>query len=116
MPKQSNEANVILAIQAMKNDPKLSCRLAATIYGAPETTLRRRIRGQPPKRDVRNGRHILTASEEDTLVQYILDLDTRGFPPRIESVRDMANLLEQRVKLYQLVNSGHTTSYGADQS
>ena len=93
MPQQSKEANIILAIQAMKKDPKLSCRLAASIYEVPATTFRRRINGKPPICDIRNGRHILTASEEDTLIRYIVDLDTRGFPPRIESVRDMANLL-----------------------
>ena len=27
------------------------------------------------------------------LVQYVLDLDSRGFPPRFAAVEDMANLL-----------------------
>ena len=35
--------------------------------------------------------------EEETLVRYILDLDIRGFVPRLASVEDMANyILESR--------------------
>ena len=35
----------------------------------------------------------LTPYEESALVQYILDLDSRGFPPRPQSVQEMADLL-----------------------
>ena len=35
----------------------------------------------------------LTPYEELALVQYILDLDSRGFPPRPQSVQEMADLL-----------------------
>ncbi|KAE9568023.1 hypothetical protein CGMCC3_g15871 [Colletotrichum fructicola] len=35
----------------------------------------------------------LTTLEEEKLVEYILDLDFRSFPPRISGVEDMANRL-----------------------
>jgi hypothetical protein len=35
----------------------------------------------------------LTPYEESALVQYILDLDSRGFPPRPQAVQEMADLL-----------------------
>lgn len=35
----------------------------------------------------------LTPSEEDAIVRYIIELDTRGFSPRRADVEDMANLL-----------------------
>ena len=35
----------------------------------------------------------LTKLEEEVIVQYILDLDNRGFGPRLASVEDMANYL-----------------------
>src|SRR3569623_47960 len=93
MPKQYKEANLILAIQAMKNDPKLSRRLAASIYEVPEASLRRQMNGQHARCDIRNGMRKLTSAEEEALVRYIFDLDSRGFPPRYSDVRDMANLL-----------------------
>jgi hypothetical protein len=93
MSQQSKEANIIMAIQAMKRDPTLSSQRAATIYAVPETTLRRRTKGQPARREIRNGMLKLTSTEEESLVRYIIDLDSRGFGPRIDHVRDMANIL-----------------------
>ena len=85
-----------MAIQAIQNNQNLSRRQAAKIYKVPETTLRDRMSGQTSKNDSRNGRQKLTKSEEDAIVEYILDLDQRGFPPRIAGVEDMANLLLER--------------------
>jgi hypothetical protein len=39
----------------------------------------------------------LTDLEESVIVQYILELDSKGFPPRLSGVEDMANrILAQR--------------------
>ena len=55
------------------------------------------MNGRASRDNSRNGRQKLTKSEEDAIVQYVLDLDERGFPPRIVGVEDMANLfLEKR--------------------
>jgi hypothetical protein len=35
----------------------------------------------------------LRKTEEDVIVQHILDLDLRGFPPRLATVKDMADSL-----------------------
>ena len=35
----------------------------------------------------------LTKLEEEVILRNILDLDSRGFAPRLASVEDMANLL-----------------------
>lgn len=51
------------------------------------------MQGRTPAPEKRNARHNLTSSEEETIVRYIIDLDSRGFPPRIDGVEDMANLL-----------------------
>lgn len=93
MSGPSQEARVLLAIQAVHANTKMPIQRAATIYNVPRTTLRDRMRGRTTKRDVRNARHILTPTEEETIVRYVLDLDSRGFPPRISGVEDMANLL-----------------------
>ena len=93
MQSFSKERRIILAIQAIKNNKNLSCRQAAKTYGIPEATLHHRMNGRSSKPDSRNARRKLINSEEDAIVRYILDLDERGFPPRIASVEDMANLL-----------------------
>ena len=93
MPSNSKEASILLAIQAIHSNPKLNITRASKMYNVPRSTLRDRIAGRLPKTEVRNARHNLTLTEEETLVRYILDLDSQGFPLRIDGVRDMANLL-----------------------
>ncbi|KFZ22954.1 hypothetical protein V502_02567 [Pseudogymnoascus sp. VKM F-4520 (FW-2644)] len=45
------------------------------------------------RRDCTPNSRKLTPYEESALVQYILDLDSRGFPPRPQAVQEMADLL-----------------------
>ena len=93
MPANTQESRIILAIEAVRSTKRMSLRAAAKTYGVPESSLRYRIKGRVAKHEKRNAAHNLTESEEETLVRYILDLDSRGFPPRIEGVKDMADLL-----------------------
>jgi hypothetical protein len=46
-----------------------------------------------PRRDIPANSRKLTDLEKKILVQYILDLATKGFPPRVSVVEDMANRL-----------------------
>ena len=84
---------MILAYQALKRDPKLSIRTAATLYGVDRKTLGRRKHGIASQRDCTPKSRKLTNLEESTIVQYIIDLDSRSFPPRLAEVEDMANRL-----------------------
>lgn len=93
MSFQSQEARIILAIEAIRASEKLPVARAAKIYNVPRMTLADRMKGRVAKPEKRNARHNLTSSEEETIIRYVLDLDSRGFPPRIASVEDMANLL-----------------------
>src|SRR4051794_30725888 len=93
MAAQSKESKIILAIEAIERDENLSRRKAAAIYDVPETTLRDRMNGRPPKNESRPKSQKLTMVEEEVVVQHVLDLDARGFPPRLAGVEDMANLL-----------------------
>lgn len=55
------------------------------------------MNGQRARQDTRPNSMRLTSIEEDTLVEVIIDLDSRGFPPRLSGVEEMANiLLEER--------------------
>jgi hypothetical protein len=89
----SNEARIVTAIQALQNDSKLSVRAAARIYNVAEATLRTRRAGVTARRDTIPNSRLLTPSEERAIVKYILDLDSKGFPPRLRGVEDMANRL-----------------------
>lgn len=89
----TKEGRIILAIEAIRTTKKISIRRAAKTYNVPEASIRHRMKGRVAVLETRNPRHNLTSSEEDALVRYILDLDTRGFPPRIEGVKNMANSL-----------------------
>lgn len=97
MAKAWSEKDLILALQALYSNPKLSVRKAAIIYKVPAKTLIRRQRGQPSRHEISANCRKLSDSEEDAVVRYIIDLDSRSFPPRLGGVRDMADrLLELR--------------------
>ena len=93
MATQSKEARIILAIEAIGSSKKISMRRAAQLYNVPYSTLRSRMMGATPAKEFRPKSHNLDAIEESVLVRYILDLDDRGFPPRLEDVEDMANYI-----------------------
>ena len=97
MHQRNDEVHVQLALQAMQNDTKLSARAAGKIYNVDHEKLSRRRRGMQPRRDIPANSRKLTDLEESIVVQYILDLDSKGFPPRLCGVEDMANgLLAER--------------------
>lgn len=89
----SVEGRLLLAIEALKKDPKLTENRAAKLYDVPRTTLQRRRAGRPSRRDINPPRQRLTNLEESAIIDYIIDLDTRAFPPRLAMVEDMANRL-----------------------
>ena len=97
MQIQTQEARIILAIEAIRTSKKLSCRTAAKIYLVPETTLRFRMKGRTPLHERRPGAQKLSKLEEGVIIRNILELDSRGFAPRLAGVEDMANfILESR--------------------
>ena len=83
MPQKDDERNIILALQAMQNNPKLSARTAAKIYTISHGKLSRRKRGIQSRRDISANSRKLTDLEESMLVQRILDLAAQVLPPRI---------------------------------
>jgi hypothetical protein len=95
IPIQSpcNEADVFLAISAIKRNQFQTGRRAAATYSIPETTLRRRRAGIAARRDCEPKSKKLTKLEEEVIIGHILDLDLRGFAPSLGAVRDMADKL-----------------------
>jgi hypothetical protein len=93
MPQKNDESQIVLALQAMQNDPKLSVRAAGKIYSIDHEKLSRRKRGILSRRDTLANLRKLSDLEESVLVQHILDLPAKGFPPGVSVVEDMANRL-----------------------
>src|SRR5450432_366724 len=97
MQIQTQEARIILAIEAIRTPRGISRRSAAKIYRVPESTLRDRMAGRTPRDETRPNCHKLTILEKEVIPRNILKLDSRGFAPRLAGVEDMANfILESR--------------------
>lgn len=93
MARTWNESDIMLAIKFVRQNPRCNITKIAQIYNIPRTTLRYRIQGILSTRDTVNKAQKLTKLEEEAIVRYILDLDSRAFPPRRSAVEDMANRL-----------------------
>ena len=93
MPQTNDEAKITLALQAYNNDPKLSLRRASKLYQVKYTTLHCRLNGVQARANTIPNLRKLSNLEEKVVIQYILDLNLRGFPPRLSGVEEMANRL-----------------------
>jgi hypothetical protein len=75
-PRQtSREGRILLASRALQENCVTSQRSAASLFDAPRTTLRRRLRGTQPRSETASVNRKLSAVEEQSLVQWIPDLD-----------------------------------------
>jgi hypothetical protein len=93
MNSTQKEAQLMLAIQAIKKDPKLSIRRAALIYTVSRITLQARLDGRNSRRDILHPRQNFTKLEKNTIIQRIIELNSQAFPSRLNAVKDMANRL-----------------------
>ena len=79
--KALKEGQIQLALQALKQDATISQRRAAAIYSVPRRTLTDRRAGRPSRADSTPKSRKLDDNEEEVIVEYILELDARGFAP-----------------------------------
>ena len=89
----NSEGRIALAIHALSSAQCKSIRAAATVYNVPRSTLQERYHGARPQRGTRAATCKLSITEEEVLLQRILDLDDQGFPPQLAIVRDTANIV-----------------------
>ena len=89
----AKEGRIDLAIASYQSNPTRSLRRLALSFDVPRSTLQTRLHGVKPKREIVSVNRKLSPSEEQSLVQWILELDQRGFPPKIIHVRRMADHL-----------------------
>jgi hypothetical protein len=81
MPSTNNEAGIILAMEAFERREGVSIASTAKVYNVSQKTLARRLRGTSTQRDTIPKSKKLTATEEKVIVDFMLDLDARAFPP-----------------------------------
>ena len=91
--QSSIEGRINLAIASYRSNPCLSLRRLAISFKVPRSTLQTRLQGIQPKHETRSLNQKLHPTEEQALVEQILDLDRRGFPPHIIDIRRMADHL-----------------------
>ena len=91
--KAIQEADIILALQEIKENTSLLLRAASLIFNVPRSTLYDRVAGKLFRRDCRPNLKKLNPTEESAIIKHILDLDKRGFPPTKAIIRDIANSL-----------------------
>ena len=89
----SNEPRILLALQAIEQDASLTVRRAVKLYNVPRSTLGDRRAGIASRRDWKSHTIRLTVIEEEVIVRHILELDSRGFAPRLAAVKDRADSL-----------------------
>ncbi|KAM5529924.1 fot5 transposase [Fusarium oxysporum f. sp. phaseoli] len=77
MPQTINEASLLFALQACQKNPKLSLRRAANLYDVDHQRLSDRRNGIQARADRMPNLRRLSDLEEETIVQFILDLDSQ---------------------------------------
>jgi hypothetical protein len=87
------EGRIELALQAYTLHQFKTLRRAAAAFSVRHQRLSDRLHGITNRRQTRPGIQKLTSTEEQTIVRYILDLDSRGFAPRLCEVADIADKL-----------------------
>jgi hypothetical protein len=89
----SDEAKVILALQALQTGQIKSVREAARVYNINRTILQQQRAGIQSQRNIKSPSMKHTILEEQALVNKVLNLNARGFPATYAQLRDIANLL-----------------------
>ena len=88
-----DEGRIDLALQAYTSGQFQTLRRAAAAFSVRHQRLSDRLHGITNRRQTRPRIQKLTLTEEQTIVRYILELDSRGFAPRLQEVADIADKL-----------------------
>ena len=87
----ARETAINSAINDLSAGIFLSQRAAAKEYKIPESTLRGRIKGRTNSQLSHQFQQRLTKEQEKMLVEWIFDLDARGYLPSFPRAREMAS-------------------------
>jgi hypothetical protein len=97
MEIQTKETRIILVIKAIRLSKTINTRTAAKLYKIPRIIFRNRITSRTPRDEIRPNYYKLIILEEEVISRNILELDSRGFAPRLAGIEDITNfILESR--------------------
>jgi hypothetical protein len=80
------ESRMVLAVQEIRKNLKLTVLNVCRIYDVPRITLRRRFDGKYVRRDSMSNSRKLSDIEEKCILHYIFELVDQRYPPRFEDV------------------------------
>ncbi|EDN94839.1 hypothetical protein SS1G_10714 [Sclerotinia sclerotiorum 1980 UF-70] len=78
MESNNQKGRILLAIEAINKEQKLSIRKIAKLYNIPRIKIQRRMDSTTPRIESRANSYNLIKLEEEVLIQYIIDIDKRG--------------------------------------
>jgi hypothetical protein len=98
MDNVSHNARIELAIADLESQAQLNFAATARKYNVKGTTLSRRFRGETSSREdaISSVSKALTNVEEDVLVRYINNLNTRELPPTPQIVKNLAEKIANK--------------------
>lgn len=98
MSDAHKESLIVMAIEELKNGRVKNAHAAAIVFDIPYSTLRDRLSGKTWKGEAATNSMLFTVIEEESIVKYILDLDSKGYPARYDDVAAMAqSILDLRL-------------------
>jgi hypothetical protein len=86
----ARELSIQSAIRDLESGVYTSQRAAAKAWGVPRSTLQDRLDGRQPRAIAHQHEQRLSPEQEEFLVEWILDKDSRAQPPSHARVREMA--------------------------
>lgn len=91
------EQRILLAIEGIyeggfsnKGEPLYSIRQAARDFDVPFSTLQGRFRGRKSKTEAHEHQRLFTTAEEQSMIDWIKTLGTRGIPMTMSKLREFA--------------------------
>jgi hypothetical protein len=89
----TQEAKIILAIEAIRMSKKLNCRKITKFYQISYFIFCNKINNRTTFLKRRPVNIKLIILEEEMIIRNILDIDSRGFVPQLAGIKDIANYI-----------------------
>jgi len=93
---REQEVRVQEAVAGLKSGIYKSTRAAAKACNIPRSTLRYRAAGRETRWDAHVDDQLLSGEEEKELVHWIGRLTASGYPPKLQTIREMAEAMRTR--------------------